>query len=289
MSKKYNIPKKVCRDCKKKYQPNSNRQVLCHKCSNRANAICEKCGKAFKPTGGTTGRFCSKECWYKTIGIPEYYRRPCDVCGIEFKPTRTRQKVCSRKCASQLHKRPLRICSVCGKEFDSRHYSETCSNACAGIRKRLERPTACARCGGEIPFSRFRQRKYCSAECRKTPLGEKRYTTLGYVLIRVGTQNPSANHRGWILEHRHVIESALGRQLEKRERIHHRNGDKMDNRLENLELWTLDKNHPGGVRVTDKIIDSVLSHPKIIALGNDIQETVKSVLSELLPERKIVV
>jgi len=120
-------------------------------------------------------------------------------------------------------------------------------------------------------------------------LGEKRYTTLGYVLIRVGTQNPSANHRGWILEHRHVIESALGRQLEKRERIHHRNGDKMDNRLENLELWTLDKNHPGGVRVTDKIIDSVLSHPKIIALGNDIQETVKSVLSELLPERKIVV
>lgn len=50
-------------------------------------------------------------------------------------------------------------------------------------------------------------------------------------------------------EHRVVMERVLGRPLRADEQVHHRNGERADNRPENLELWTT--SHPYGQRVDD--------------------------------------
>ena len=78
----------------------------------------------------------------------------------------------------------------------------------------------------------------------------------GYLWRRVELDYPGAvlrggRHSSYILEHRFVMATVLGRYLDKRERVHHKNGVRNDNRPENLELWTLDHKDPPGVRVSD--------------------------------------
>jgi len=53
------------------------------------------------------------------------------------------------------------------------------------------------------------------------------------------------------LQHRLVFEEHLGRKLFPHENIHHINGVRDDNRLENLEIWNTSQ--PSGQRVADKI------------------------------------
>jgi hypothetical protein len=61
--------------------------------------------------------------------------------------------------------------------------------------------------------------------------------------------HPCCDKRGRILEHRMVMYDHLKRAPIGEETVHHKNGIRTDNRIENLELWT--KNHGPGQRVED--------------------------------------
>jgi len=77
----------------------------------------------------------------------------------------------------------------------------------------------------------------------------------GYVLL---TSRKSDN--GYAQpEHRAVMERMIGRKLTKNETVHHKNGNRRDNRPENLELWA--GRHGRGQRVSDQDIWSGMIPP----------------------------
>ena len=109
------------------------------------------------------------------------------------------------------------------------------------VTEGCERPAPlrclCGRC-------RYRKKKGIALDAPDTHLtGKKMPDTRGYVCVYFRNKV--------YLEHRLVMEQHLGRALLPKETVHHLNGVRDDNRLENLELWT--RNHPPSQRVADKL------------------------------------
>ena len=67
----------------------------------------------------------------------------------------------------------------------------------------------------------------------------------GYILIHQ-PNHPLAMQRGYVAEHRLVMEKYLGKILKRTEQVHHKNGIRTDNRIENLELVQRE-NHYGTI------------------------------------------
>lgn len=76
-----------------------------------------------------------------------------------------------------------------------------------------------------------------------SPKGSGHIDQGGYKIIYVDGRR--------LLEHRYVMETKIGRPVRPEETVHHLNGDRIDNRIENLQLWN--RKQPAGQAVSDKV------------------------------------
>ena len=106
----------------------------------------------------------------------------------------------------------------------------------------IKKPVTCSK-------REWENRKYCSHKCKgiaqetlykgkNNPCyrGGRIISTLGYVEILI-PEHPFANNRGYVYEHRLVMERKLERLLGPKEIVHHINKNLADNRPENLKFF----------------------------------------------------
>ena len=104
-------------------------------------------------------------------------------------------------------------------------------------------------CGCDLPLlefdNRVRARKYIHghngrriSEKHHMWKGGRTISSKGYVLIRVEGHPKAYAHGHYIQEHDLVMERSLGRYLYDYEVVHHKDGNRQNNNIENLELMT---------------------------------------------------
>lgn len=219
---------KKCIICQKEFQGASSKKYCSDLCKYGVKK-CSGCGKEIirkTKNNNTNGNYCSTSCFYKDKNAKNrVVFRNCLECLKDFKPGNAKQKYCCNECSHKSSKLQLISfnCDFCGKSFSS-----------------------------------TKNRKYCSQSCTSKSIN-KNTQPIGHIRLAMNGYEETKTQDGWRLNHRVIMENFLGRKLSERENVHHKNGIKNDNRIENLELWV--RPQAIGQRVED-LIDFVIKNYK---------------------------
>lgn len=242
---------------------------------------CAACGSTFEQAATGRAQRCGpcryeaklaaeRERYKATRPEPKAQLRTCELCGETF---------------SQLRGAPARWCKPCRPEVARIKAKQWFRDNPDRILNHKSRDP-------EYMKSYRAKRPPCTAvDCLKPgTYGDGLCDTHHSRLMRTGTiadpkprQYPriSINAHGYrmvltgpnarIGEHRLVVEAVLGRPLEAHENVHHKNGIRHDNGLQNLEVWV--KPQPSGQRPED-LADWVVEHyPDLVRSRLDGQPT----------------
>lgn len=174
---------------------------------------------------------------------PPYARSKCAHCGEEFVHNRMRRK----------------NGTYSGYVVQQKYCSSACRiKANHEAQRNAVQTFQCEECGATVERHRREDGKgwtgparFCNRSCSvKNTMravigtGDGWLDKNGYKIVSVdGVDIP---------EHRYVMEKSIGRKLFPEETVHHMNGNRADNRPENLELWS--SRHGKGQRVDDKLL-----------------------------------
>uniref|UniRef100_A0A6M3LEH5 Putative homing endonuclease n=1 Tax=viral metagenome TaxID=1070528 RepID=A0A6M3LEH5_9ZZZZ len=169
---------------------------------------------------------------------------------------------------------------MCGKEFEAKldkiHKGKYCSVQCYYKGRWGESRTEsvpCRQCGTIFKKHRADKKYFCTKECqfkwrsihfrgKNHPRfkGKIRYGSGQKYLTIYAPYHPFADSKGYMFEHRIMMEKKLMRFLTPGEIVHHTNGNTLDNRIENLELMTVSQHSS---LHTQRMWDEIKANPDI--------------------------